>query len=147
MADGRQLATCQTLEQLRDAIAAYCEQHQITRQALDKRAGLADGHSGKLLAPTSVKRFGSTSLRWMLAALDLEIVLQVRSKTDLSTADACVDASERKPSPHDRRRKRGSGWGKRMAARRALALTQGQRSASARKAAQARWQRKKEAAE
>ena len=81
----RTIATCQTFEQLRDAIAAYCHQQQITRQALDRRAGLAEGHSAKLLSPTSVRRFGATSLRWILAALDLEIVLQVRSKTDLST--------------------------------------------------------------
>ena len=147
MAGGGQIATCQTLEQLRDALAAYCDQQQITRRALDRRAGLAEGQSAKLLCPTSVRRFGSTSLRWMLAALDLEIVLQVRSETDLSATDACVDASERKPSRQDWRRNRGPRWGKRMAARRALALTPEQRSASARKAAQARWQRQKESSE
>ena len=63
--DDRQLAVCRTYEELRDAIAAYCAQYTITRQELDHRAGLADGHSAKLLAPATVKRFGSTSLRWI----------------------------------------------------------------------------------
>jgi hypothetical protein len=147
MTDGRHLAVCRTLEQLRDAIAAYCEQHEITRQVLDRRAGLADGHSGKLLSPTSVKKFGSTSLRWVLAALDLEIVLRVREAPGPHGPpdDAHVAAYERKPHPKDWRRNRGERWGKRMAARRALVLSDNERSDIARRAAQARWQRRKEA--
>jgi hypothetical protein len=139
----RQIAVCRSFEELRNAIAAFCEQQRVTRRDLDRRAGLAEGHSGKLLSPRARKKFGSVSFRWVLAALDLEIVVQRRpdaAATAIEQNHADVNASERKPAPNDWRRNRGSAWGKRMAARRALTMTAEQRSASARKAAQARWE-------
>ncbi len=138
----RQIAVCHTYEQLRDAIAAFCSHHRVTRQALDRRAGLADGHSSKLLSPKAAMKFGPVSLRWILAALDLEIVLQVRPDAAMNTEQqnhAGVNAGERKPARQDWRRNRGTRWGQRMRARQLLQMTAEQRSASARRAAAVRW--------
>jgi hypothetical protein len=139
-AQPRQLAVSQTLDGIRDAIAAYCKQQRITREMLDGRAGLAVGHSGKLLGQGSTRRFGATSLRWMLTALDLELVLRKRSEETVSE-QAIGQACARQQAPQDWRRNRRT-RAKRAAAFRALSLTPEQRSAIARKAAQARWQQR-----
>jgi hypothetical protein len=139
-AQPRQLAVSQTLDGIRDAIAAYCEEQRITREMLDGRAGLAVGHSGKLLGQGSARKFGATSLRWILTALDLELVLRKRSNATIPE-QADGQACARQQAPQDWRRNRRT-RAKRAAAFRALSLTPEQRSAIARKAAQARWQRR-----
>jgi hypothetical protein len=134
------IAIIRNYDDLRRALRAHCEQVNITRQELDARTGLADGHSGKLLGPRAVKGFGRVSLTWLLEALDLELVLRRRNDT---ATEAFTEASlDAQPAPQDWRRNRGPRWGKRMNARRALSLTRDERSAIARKAAHARWQRR-----
>jgi len=151
----RPLAVCHSYDDLRRAIVAFCADQGVTRQQLDLDAGLGDGHASKLLSPRTaqraLKRFGGSSFGRVLDALDLEIVLQLRADAEVygeQPNNACDDASatpdaaaqiDRQPHPVDWRRKRGPGWGRRMAARRALLLTPEQRSASARTAARARW--------
>jgi hypothetical protein len=145
----RPLAVCRSYDDLRRAIAAFCADQGITRQDLDADAGLTDGHAGKLLAPRTlrraIKRFGDVSFGRVLDALDLEIVLQVRADAAERTkppSDALGDACSEQPHPQDWRRKRGTGWARRMAARRALLLPPKRRKEIARKAALARWQRR-----
>jgi hypothetical protein len=138
----RRLAICRSYADLPHAIRRYCERKGITRQRLDQRTGLADGHSAKLLAPSAVRVLGRISLGLVLDALELELVLQMRAKAAATGGEqtyADENASEGKPARQDWRRNRGTAWGKRMAARRALQMTPAQRSANARKAAQARW--------
>jgi hypothetical protein len=121
----RVVATCRTYHDLRRAIADHCARNGITREALDVAAGLADGHSAKLLAPRNarrfgqaIKRFGSVSLGRVLDALELEIVLRVRDDAqaaDLQQDHAPDDARDVAPARQDWRRNRGSAWGRRMA--------------------------------
>jgi hypothetical protein len=139
----RPIAICHNYNQLRAAIAAFCAGQRITRAQLDAGAGLADGHSSKLLGGGAVRSFSRVTLGRVLDALELEIVLQVRAEAVLRAElqkHADENACDGKPARQDWRRNRGRAWGKRMAARRALLLTRGQRSAIARKAAAARWQ-------
>jgi hypothetical protein len=58
-------------------------------------------------------------------------------------AQALPSARQARAQRQHWRQKRGTGWGRRMAARRALKLTAEQRRGIARKAAQARWSRAK----
>jgi hypothetical protein len=149
VSDGNE-AVCRTYDDLRRAVAAICSEQGITRQQLDAEAGLADGHSAKLLSPRAmraVKRFGFVSLGRILDALELEIVLRRRADAvsrDLPENHTHENTSEQKPAKQDWRRNRGSAWGKRMAAIRALSMTAEQRSASARKAIRARWNKRNE---
>lgn len=141
----RPLATVRSIEEFCDAIAAYCAAHGITRHELDQRAGLADGHSSGLLSRKATKKFGPTSFRWILAALDLELTLQRRPDAP-PIADAQnhahVDAGARTTARQDWRRNRGPAWGRRMSALRMFSTTAEQRREIARRAAQARWQRR-----
>jgi hypothetical protein len=144
------IAVCHTLEQVRDAIALYCEDKSIPRLTLDERTGLASGYSGKVLGRKGPRKLAAKSLQFMLAALDLELVIRERCAVS-PISDASDDARDRKSrdKPHfkDWRRSKGSSWGRRMAARLHLKMTPAQRSASARKAAQARWARARAAAD
>lgn len=148
--ESRPIAVVRSYDDLRRALQMWCTHIGMTRVELDEQAGLADGHSGKLLAPRAVKKFGNVSLGRVLAATGLVLVLA----TDVDaqpTGDACDDACDTggATQPHHWRSAKGRAWARRMAARRALKLTAGERSAIARKAAQARWQRQRsiEAAE
>lgn len=134
------IAIVHDLEEIAEAMHRWCAQHGITRRELDQRAGLADGHSGKLLGRRRTARLGNTSLRWSLAALGLQLALQIDPSADVPP-DACVDACEQNPHPHWRDA-RDSKWGRRLAAKRAQSLTDDQRRDIARRAARARWQRR-----
>ena len=142
------VATVRNYDQLRVAISTWCQQQGITRAELDADAGLADGHSGKLLAPRAVKKFGNATLHRVLAATGLVLLLATDAEAaaqitsiDSGQSNASDGASER--ATHWRSKK-GNAWGRRMAARRALILSREERTASARKAAQARWASRKE---
>ncbi len=108
----------------RQALAAWCEQIGMTRLELDERAGLAGGHSGKLLADRAVKKFGNVSMRWVLAALGLRLVLEVDPEAKLP-GDAPGNASVGKPPrPHWRHWQdvKDTTWARRMNGFRALKL-------------------------
>jgi hypothetical protein len=143
------IAVCHTLEQVRDAIALYCEDKSIPRLTLDERTGLASGYSGKVLGRKGPRKLAAKSLQYMLAALDLELVIRERCAVS-PQSDASADASKqqsRKAHFKDWRRNFGASWSRRMNGRRNLKLTPRQRSDIASKAAQARWARARAAAE
>lgn len=129
------IAIVRDLAELADALRIWCSERGVTRQALDRRAGLTSGHSGKLLGRRHAAAFGNVSLRWLLAALGLQLVLQI----DPNAEQPAMRKHQRK-HPHWRNA-RDSKWGRRLAARRALALSPEQRSEIARRAAEARWRR------
>jgi hypothetical protein len=61
-----------------DLISAFRERVDglnISREELDRVAGLAKGHSGKLLGRKQVKRFGSVTLGPMLGAIGCKLIL------------------------------------------------------------------------
>jgi hypothetical protein len=48
---------------------------KLTRNGLDVIAGLASGHSSKLLAPVPIKRMGPSTLEPMLGALGVKLIV------------------------------------------------------------------------
>ena len=148
MSDRRQIAVVRDYGQLVDALVRCCAGEGITREELESQAGLPDGLAAKLLIPRksgrprTLRGFGRKTFGAVLDVLGIELIVQFRHGTtvnDFRAEDANGNASERKPARQDWRRNRGSAWGKRYAALRMLRTTPEQRSASARKAAQARW--------
>ena len=140
----RPIAVVRSYDDLRIALRAWCTSIGMTRVELDEQAGLADGHSGKLLAPRAVKKFGNVSLGRVLAATGLVLVLAMDVDAQ-PIGDAHDDACDAKgdDQAHHWRSVKGRAWARRMAARRALKLSAEQRSAIARKAAETRWQRQR----
>ena len=131
-------------DDLRGALADYCELVGISRMELDARAGLADGNAAKALARRTRKRLAWKTLRRVLGALGLALQLvrdPAAEPLDLDASNSTSIASGRR-AKHWRNVK-GPAWGRRMGFARALALSAEQRSAIARKAAQARWSRTK----
>jgi hypothetical protein len=144
----RPIAVVRSYDDLRIALRAWCASIGMTRVELDEQAGLADGHSGKLLSPRAVKTFGRVSLGRILAATGLVLVLamDVDAQPIGDAHDGACDAKGDDRAHHWRSVK-GRAWARRMAARRALKLSAEQRSAIARKAAETRWQRQRSNAE
>ena len=134
----RPIATVRSYDDLRRVVAEHCASLGMSRAELDAEAGIADGHAAKLLARRARKKLGMVSLGRVMAAVGL--VLQVAIDPDAQSLPQA--RPPREPRQHWRQ-KRGTGWGKRMAARRALALSAERRSEIGRIAAQARWQRKR----
>lgn len=135
------LAVVRDYAALRRAVADWCAATGITRTELDARAGLAEGHSNKLLAPKAVKKFGSLTFGPVLNATGLALIV-VQDDEALAVIEQQLKASETASArrPHWRQRKDGA-WSRRMNGKRTLKLTAQQRSDIARKGAQARWQR------
>jgi hypothetical protein len=133
----RSIGTARSYDDVRRLVAEHCASLGMSRAELDHEAGIADGNAAKALARRARKRMGWVTLGRILAATGL--VLQVSIDPEAQASPQARPA--RAPRSHWRHQ-RGSAWGKRLAARRALALTADQRSAIARKAAQARWQRR-----
>jgi hypothetical protein len=139
------IATVRTYDDLRRAVADWCRQIGMTRQQLDTEAALTDGHSGKLLSAHAVSKFGNVTLGRVLAACGLVIVVAIDPDAPPRPpaeqhATGAFGARNGSVTQHWRKQ-RGTGWGRRMAALRALKLTAKQRRDSARNAALARWQR------
>lgn len=135
------IGAVRSYDDLRRIVAEHCARLGMTRAELDVEAGIADGHAAKLLARRARKKLGFVTLGRVMAAVGL--VLQVAIDPE---AQASPSARRARTLRSHWRRQRGPAWGKRMAARRALALSAEQRSEIARKAAQARWSRPKEEA-
>lgn len=69
------LAEIRTYDDLHQALRARADHIGVTRLGLDEITGLTSGHSGKLLAPTKIKRLGPISFDLMLPALGLKLLL------------------------------------------------------------------------
>jgi hypothetical protein len=138
------IAVVRGYDSLRAAIADWCTEAGITRAELDARAGLTDGHSGKLLSARAVSKFGNLTLGPVLQATGLAILI-VQDDEALALIEqylnARADACDGNSPPNHWRTNKNSKWGRRMSARRTLALTPDRRREIARKAAQARWQK------
>jgi hypothetical protein len=136
-------------DDLRRAVADWCRQIGMTREELDTEAGLTDGHSGKLLSARAVSKFGNVTLGRVLAACGLVIVVAIdpdappRPPIEHAVAKGRSFGARNGAITQHWRSQRGTGWGRRMAALRALKLSAQQRRDSARKAAEARWHRRR----
>ena len=70
----RELGRISSYEDLCRVLIARCDEFDIAFRTLDEAAGLADGHSSKLLAPRSTLTMGRTSLGALLRALGVVLV-------------------------------------------------------------------------
>jgi hypothetical protein len=143
----RLLAVVRHYNDLPRGLSARCAELGMTRIELDRRAGLADGHAGKLLAPWPSKRFGMTTLHLSLAATRTALIL-VEDDAALAEIEQllAVQASSQAPArpPHWREHNsKRRAWASRMAALRAIKLSPARRSEIASKAARARWEKRK----
>jgi hypothetical protein len=140
-ADLRPIALARSYADLRRIIADWCSQTGMTREQMDQDAGLTSGHAGKILSDKASRRLGIVTLGRVIAAAGLVLVVAVDPDAPPRPAKPGRKANGNQAKHW--RRQRGSGWGRRMAAWRALKLTPEQRSESARTAALARWSGKR----
>jgi hypothetical protein len=134
------IAAVRSYEDLRRVVADWCETIHMTRAELDVEAGLADGHAGKLLSSRARKRLSIVSLGRIMAAAGLVLIVARDHEAPQRKPNASTYASTTRQNHW--RRNRGTAWGRRMAALRALKLAPEQRSEIARHAANARHQRR-----
>ena len=64
-----------TYDELVNAVRDRCDEMGMTRNELDHQAGLADGHAGKLLCKSHLKRFGLRSLGFVLGGIGCKLAL------------------------------------------------------------------------
>jgi hypothetical protein len=140
----RPIATVRSYDDLRRAVADYCDQISMSRMELDFEAGLTDGHSAKLLSARARKKLGIVTLGRVMAAAGLVLIVAI--DPDAPHRDLDVSTAESKRRRYDRtkhwRNVKGPAWGRRMVGMRNVKLPPTRRSEIARKAAQARWQRR-----
>jgi hypothetical protein len=144
------IATVRSYDDLRRAVADWCRQIGMTREELDDEAGLTSGHASKLLSERKIKRLGIVTLGRVMAATGLVLIVATDPEAPPRTAPVHAPNEGRGRSFGAKngsntkhwRKTRGAAWGRRMAALRTLKMTPRQRTTSARKAAQARWQRR-----
>jgi hypothetical protein len=134
------IAAVRSYDDLRRVVADWCETIHMTRAELDVEAGLADGHAGKLLANRAQRKLSMVSLGRIMAAAGLVLIVARDHEAPQRAGNASTHASTTRQNHW--RRNRGTAWGRRMAARRALKLTADQRSEIARHAANTRHQRR-----
>jgi hypothetical protein len=144
----RPLAIVRSYADLHAALRARSDQLAMSRLELDHRAGLADGHAGKLLAPVPIKKLGSLTYDLVLAALGLVLIVAEDSESLARLAERTEASRKMRATTKTRRHRfpKGPEFARIMAARRALKQTPRQRSASARRAAKARWSKAAKAA-
>jgi hypothetical protein len=127
-------------DDVRRALADWCEQIGMSRAELDFEAGLTDGHSSKLLSRIPRKRMSWNTLRKILAATGS--ALQLVKDPNAPPRDLAREQIESKQRRYDRtkhwRNVKGPAWGRRLNAKRNLKLTPTRRSEIARHAAQVR---------
>lgn len=140
------IAIVRDYDDLHTMLRARADELGMTREQMDDRVGLAAGHSSKLLARVPSKRLGALTFGPVLAAFGLALIV-VEDDESLSLIEqrlgASDNATDKKPSRYDWRLKKGTGWARRMNGLRRLKLTPEQRSASAARAARARWQKQR----
>lgn len=134
------IAAVRSYEDLRRVVADWCERIHMTRAELDAEAGLSDGHAGKLLAAHARKKLSIVTLGRVLTAAGLVLIVARDHEAPQRKPNASNYASTTRQNHW--RRNRGTAWGRRMAALRALKLSPEQRSEIARHAANARHQRR-----
>jgi hypothetical protein len=137
----RPIAIVRSYTELQRTVVAWCEQIGMTRAELDAEAGLTDGYAGKLLAARARKKLGLVTLGRVMAGAGLVLIVAVDPEFAPENRSHVRSHVQHKHW----RRNRGPAWGRRMAALRTLKQSAAERSASARKAAQARWQRRQAA--
>jgi hypothetical protein len=136
----RPIAIVRSYDDLRRVVADWCESIHLTRAELDIEADLAEGHAGKLLARRARKKLNIVSLGRIMAAAGLVLIVARDHEAPQRKSTASTHASTTRQNHW--RRNRGTAWGRRMAALRALKLSPEQRSEIARYAANARHQRR-----
>jgi hypothetical protein len=67
--------TVSSYDEFLNALAVRVDDLRVTRDALNERAGLAEGYVGKIFGPRPARRMGALSLWAILEALGLKIVL------------------------------------------------------------------------
>ena len=73
----RVLATLRSEGDLRQALRTYVDELNVPRLELDRVAGLARAHAGRLLSLSPTKHFGSTSFWALAGAAGLKLILAV----------------------------------------------------------------------
>jgi hypothetical protein len=134
------IAVVRSYDDLRRVVADWCEKIHMTRAELDVEAGLADGHAGKLLSRRARRTLSLVTLGRVMAAAGLVLIVARDHEAPQRESNARTFASTTRQNHW--RRNRGTAWGRRMAALRALKLPPDQRSEIARHAANARHQRR-----
>lgn len=71
----RQIAVCADYDQLQFALRQWADELGLSRETIDERAGLTDGHAAKLLRLNPVRRLGPETLGAMLRALGVVLIL------------------------------------------------------------------------
>jgi hypothetical protein len=145
----RQLGVVRSYDELIEAIRNRILDLNTTGESVDYVAGLPLRYCAKLLAPQRIRTIGSKSLAPLLGALGLALVViedeeqlaRIRHRLEPRKKKAVEMRSAMRPDA-----KPTNGWGLWMNAMRCLALSDQQRSASARHAAQVRWRRHRQAA-
>jgi hypothetical protein len=134
------IAIVRSYDDLRRVVADWCESIHLTRAELDVEAGLADGHASKLLGRRARRKLSIVSLGRIMAAAGLVLIVARDNEAPPRKSTASTYASTTRQNHW--RRNRGTAWGRRMAALRALKLAPEQRSEIARHAANTRHQRR-----
>jgi Stress-induced bacterial acidophilic repeat motif len=139
----RPIALARSYSDVHRAIADHCERIAMTRAELDAEAGIADGNAAKALARRARKRLGWVTLGRVLAAAGLVLIVAIDPDAPVRDVVASQSASRVRYSRAKHwRNVKGSAWGRRMAALRALKLSPERRREIARKGGQARHQRR-----
>ena len=117
-------------------VADYCEQTGMSRATLDAEAFIGSGHAAKALAKRARKKLGWVTMGRILEATGL--LFYVARDPAAKTPASSVASRNNNSRDHHWRNVKGSAWGKRMAAMRALKLPRERRTEIARHAAQVR---------
>jgi hypothetical protein len=150
----RHLAVCRSYQELIAALRMRVAELGAAGETIDDVAGLPLRYTMKLLAPIPVKALGRTSMGPLLGALGLKLVVVEDAEALEKIRRRLVPAKNAKPAmlsePRPKKRHHSMFHGnpelaRMMRQRGILALSPKQRSAIARKAAQARWRKPKPA--
>jgi hypothetical protein len=142
------LAVVTDYDTLHAALRARKDELDLSCQVIDRAAALAVGHSSKILAPQQLKKPGWQTLGFLLPALGMKLALledaaAVEQLKKFSTRMVKTPARSVAWGRSGTQTVRSLRWVRRIARAggeaRAQKLTPAQRSASARKAAKARW--------
>jgi hypothetical protein len=147
----RQLGEIRNYADLHRLLRERVESLNVSRIVLDDATGLQNGYCSKILSPRPSKRLGTLSMGLLLQALGVKLVAY-EDEQALAKIRPMLTPREGKVSvrsvPWGRQGKQfvvSRRWVKRIARdggrARARSLTPAQRSASARKAAKARWRK------